>query len=109
MSSVHVHLHILDLEAINAALSLGGESGRARTIDPLGIQVETRARVKAAGLTVREEMRTSCCCSNQDKFWVRDPDGVEWEPYHLNHDLEEEAAAETTTCCTPLARIGRRP
>jgi hypothetical protein len=39
---------------------------------------------------VREEMGVNCCHANQDKFWVTDPDGVEWEVYHLNYDLEEE-------------------
>src|SRR5262249_25116799 len=32
----------------------------------------------------------NCCHANQDKFWVHDPDGVEWEVYHLNYDLEDE-------------------
>jgi N-acetylglutamate synthase-like GNAT family acetyltransferase/2-polyprenyl-3-methyl-5-hydroxy-6-metoxy-1,4-benzoquinol methylase len=32
-------------------------------------------------------MGVDCCHANQDKFWVEDPDGVEWEVYHLNYDL----------------------
>ena len=65
--------------------------------------------MKAAGLPVREEMDTNCCYANQDKFWVRDPDGVEWEIYHLNYDLEEELAATApSTCCAPVMQIGRR-
>ena len=40
---------------------------------------------------MREEIGVNCCHANQDKFWVQDPDGVEWEVYHLNHDLEDEA------------------
>jgi hypothetical protein len=35
----------------------------------------------------------NCCHANQDKFWVEDPDGVEWEVYVLNHDIEESAGA----------------
>jgi hypothetical protein len=54
------------------------------------------ARVKAAGLAVTEEMGVNCCHANQDKFWVKDPDGVEWEVYHLNYDLEGEEAEEAT-------------
>ncbi|HEX2660195.1 MAG TPA: ArsI/CadI family heavy metal resistance metalloenzyme, partial [Polyangia bacterium] len=84
---------------INLALS-AGEASAGKTVDHLGFQVDSRdaviaflARVKASGLEAREEMDTSCCYANQDKFWVRDPDGVEWEVYHLNYDLEEEAAA----------------
>jgi lactoylglutathione lyase len=101
---------------INLALS-AGESGRGNTVDHLGFQVETReavrdllARVKATGLSVREEMDTNCCYANQDKFWVRDPDGVEWEIYHLNYDLEDELAGSApSTCCAPVMQIGRRP
>jgi hypothetical protein len=53
-------------------------------------------------------MSVDCCYSNQDKFWVRDPDGVEWEVYHLNYDLEDETSPAASVCCTPLSRIGRR-
>jgi hypothetical protein len=67
----------------------------------MGIQVDSQeivlrelARVKAAGLPVREEMAVDCCHANQDKFWVQDPDGVEWEVYVLNHDIEETPAAK---------------
>jgi arsenite methyltransferase len=79
---------------VNLALSTGGPLG-AGTIDHVGVQVGAvdtvvahLARVKAAGLPVREEMGVNCCHANQDKFWVTDPDGVEWEVYHLNYDLE---------------------
>src|SRR2546427_4979865 len=103
---------------VNLALSAGGQGGQA-TVDHLGVQlpaVETvmaqLARVKAAGLPVREEMGVNCCHANQDKFWVQDPDGVEWEVYHLNYDLEDETQApvakapkalqlaKNTSCCS---------
>jgi len=38
-----------------------------------------------------------CCHANQDKFWVQDPDGVDWEVYHLNYDLEDEPVASART------------
>ena len=79
---------------VNLALSTGGPVG-AGTIDHVGVQVGSVGtvmsqldRVKAAGLPVTEEMGVNCCHANQDKFWVKDPDGVEWEVYHLNYDLE---------------------
>ena len=79
---------------VNLALSAGGRAAEG-TVNHLGVQVDTPAavvehlaRVKAAGLPVREEMGVDCCHANQDKFWVEDPDGVEWEVYHLNYDLE---------------------
>ncbi|MCA1663894.1 MAG: hypothetical protein LC659_06460, partial [Myxococcales bacterium] len=63
------------------------------------------ANVKAAGLLVREEMAVACCYANQDKFWVKDPDGVEWEVYHLNFDLDDEGRAgnDANVCCASAA------
>jgi catechol 2,3-dioxygenase-like lactoylglutathione lyase family enzyme len=108
---------------VNLALSAGGHRG-AGVVDHVGVQVDSPAtvvahlaRVKAAGLPVREEMGVNCCHANQDKFWVRDPDGVEWEVYHLNYDLEDEIAvpsgrveqsgglslAKVNSCCGPLS------
>ena len=86
---------------VNLALSTGGPAG-AGTIDHVGVQVDSvetvmsqLARVKAAGLSVTEEMGVNCCHANQDKFWVKDPDGVEWEVYYLNYDLEGDEAERT--------------
>jgi lactoylglutathione lyase len=102
---------------INLALSQSrpGEGGRP-PVDHLGIQVDSPetvrrhlARVQAAGLPVRVEMGVNCCHANQDKFWVADPDGVEWEVYHLNYDLEDERVpaplplAKASSCCAPTA------
>ena len=90
-----------DWAPVNLALSGGGAS-QSGTVNHVGVQVEAvdtvmahLARVKAAGLPVREEMGVNCCHANQDKFWVRDPDGVEWEVYHLNYDLEGDEAPVT--------------
>lgn len=61
----------------------------------LGFQVETVAEMeqrleaaRQAGLVAREEMGTSCCYARQDKFWVNDPDGTEWEVYYFHEDAE---------------------
>ena len=96
---------------VNLALSGGGAAG-AGTIDHVGVQVDAvptviaeLARVKAAVLPVREEMGVDCCHANQDKFWVQDPDGVEWEVYHLNYDLESEVTAPRPMGL-PLAKSG---
>jgi catechol 2,3-dioxygenase-like lactoylglutathione lyase family enzyme len=101
---------------VNLALSEGAPAAEG-AVNHVGVQVDTvsavmdhLARVKAAGLPVREEMGVNCCHANQDKFWVQDPDGVQWEVYHLNHDLEDDApAAKPLTlqlakggaCCGP--------
>jgi catechol 2,3-dioxygenase-like lactoylglutathione lyase family enzyme len=95
-----------DWAPVNLALSQGGAGGPG-TVDHLGVTLESTAlvlgelaRVKAAGLAVQEEMGVDCCHANQDKFWVEDPDGVQWEVYHLNYDLEE---------ATPVAQARRAP
>jgi catechol 2,3-dioxygenase-like lactoylglutathione lyase family enzyme len=84
---------------LNLALSQAQPSGQGGHVDHMGIQVESQEivvreleRVKTAGLAVREEFSVDCCHANQDKFWVQDPDGVDWEVYVLNHDLEDESA-----------------
>ncbi len=68
----------------------------------LGIQVAstadvhtTRQRWIESGLVARDEMQTSCCYALQDKTWVRDPDGNEWEVFVvLKDNLQETAACE---------------
>ncbi len=92
----------------------------ASSFGHLGFQVETvqelderLATARRAGLVQREEMGTSCCYAKQDKFWVHDPDGVEWEVYYFHEDAEfndpryqaEYDAAGTGQCCiAPAAR-----
>lgn len=44
-----------------------------------------------------EEKNTSCCFAVQDKFWVKDPDGYEWEVYHFLKDAEEMGGRQTST------------
>jgi catechol 2,3-dioxygenase-like lactoylglutathione lyase family enzyme len=94
---------------LNLALSQASpEAGRGH-VDHMGIQVDSAdvvmrelARVKAEGLPVREEMSVDCCHANQDKFWVQDPDGVEWEVYVLNHDLEDSPASSSLAAAKGL-------
>jgi catechol 2,3-dioxygenase-like lactoylglutathione lyase family enzyme len=100
-----------DWAPVNLALSAGGHGGQG-AIDHVGIQVDSvetviaaLARVKDSGLPAREEMGVDCCHANQDKFWVQDPDGVEWEVYHLNYDLEGEDDGATRRS-TPLTVVG---
>ena len=76
----------------------------------LGIQVASTDDVVAVktlweekGLLPREEMQTTCCYAVQDKAWVKDPDGNEWEVFVVLEDnlAEEVQAAADKTCCTP--------
>ena len=90
---------------LNLAVSQRSEQPTEAALDPIvmeaGIQLDSSAavhselaRVKKAGLAVQEEMGSDCCHANQDKFWLRDPDGFRWEVYHLNYDIEEEAVPQ---------------
>ena len=97
---------------LNLALSQAAPAEGRGHVDHMGLQVESAeivrhelARVKAAGLTVREEMGVNCCHANQDKFWVEDPDGVEWEVYVLNYDLEDTALRTAAPAKSGLAVV----
>lgn len=79
-----------------------------------GFQVETVAQLderlaiaKQRNLVAREEIGTACCYAKQDKFWVADPDGVQWEVYYFHADAEfndpHYEMQETTACCTVSA------
>jgi len=72
-------------------------SGEHSAMNHLGIEVSSGAaveeylgRVKQRGLKVREQLNVNCCYANQSKFWVIDPDGIEWEVFHVNYDLTEK-------------------
>jgi catechol 2,3-dioxygenase-like lactoylglutathione lyase family enzyme len=85
----------------------------------LGIQVSSTEDVLAvrekwaeAGLATRDEMQTACCYAVQDKTWVSDPDGNEWEVFVVLEDnLPEESGAGVSACCAPApaqpVNIGR--
>ena len=99
---------------LNFTLNELAEAGHGG-LSHLGIQVESTANVLAMrqnwldrGLLPRQEMKTECCYALQDKAWVLDPDGNEWEVFAvLKDNLPEKAAAEKSCCgpdcCAPAA------
>ena len=102
--------------ALNESFTIKGNA-----ISHLGIQVASTADVLAVkssweemGLLTSDEMQTTCCYALQDKTWVRDPDGNEWEvfvvlednlpqsdPCECGNKIIEENAQEKTaqSCC----------
>lgn len=79
---------------------------RVGALSHLGIQLATTEDVLSlrrnwidAGLDTRDEMGTNCCYAVQDKTWVRDPDGNEWEAFVVLADN----LPVTTMCCAPEA------
>src|SRR5215204_3873005 len=109
-----------DVQTPPLNLTLNEYSFKERgALSHLGIQVRSTDDVLAmrekwadAGLITRDEMQTNCCYALQDKTWVKDPDGNEWEVFVVHEDnLAEtspcacglEAAEETVaaaSCCT---------
>lgn len=78
--------------------------GKLSRLSHLGIQVAStedvlaiKQRWEAAGLTTRDEMQTSCCYAVQDKTWVTDPDGNQWEVFVVLEDHLPEK--QSTGCC----------
>jgi catechol 2,3-dioxygenase-like lactoylglutathione lyase family enzyme len=87
----------------------------------LGIQVAstedvlaTRERWASAGLYTRDEMQTDCCYAIQNKTWVQDPDGNEWEVFVVLEDnlpektltaKGEAEACSAPSCCAPVETV----
>lgn len=81
----------------------------------VGIQVgskeEMERRLEIArkqGIVSSEEIGTACCFAVQDKFWVDDPDGVQWEIYYFHEDVEfndpKFKEQDASACCMPVER-----
>jgi catechol 2,3-dioxygenase-like lactoylglutathione lyase family enzyme len=104
---------------LNLTLNEVAFAGRG-ALSHLGIQVASTDDVLAmrdkwveSGLITRDEMQTNCCYATQDKTWVQDPDGNEWEVFVVLQDNLPETApcecgvkmTETNTEVEPAAPI----
>ena len=90
---------------LNLALNEVPPLHEAGALSHLGIQVgstedvlEMRQRWSEAGLITRDEMKTDCCYATQDKSWVHDPDGNEWEVFVVLKDNLPETASSVSCC-----------
>jgi len=97
---------------LNLALNEVAFDGRG-ALSHLGIQVASTEAVLAmrerwiqAGLTTRDEMQTACCYAVQDKTWVSDPDGNEWEVFVVLEDNLPEASVAGVSACCAVAPTG---
>ena len=95
--------------ALNEVPSLTGPGA----LSHLGIQVGStgdvlayRQRWAEAGLITRDEMQTDCCYATQDKTWVHDPDGNEWEAFVVLKDNLPETEKAGAGCCSSVASGG---
>ena len=85
------------------ALNEGPVAGQAGTLDHLGFRVDSleeveafKTRLQQAGLATFDEKDVTCCYAKQDKIWVHDPDGIEWEVYVLTDDLLDDDSHDHT-------------
>lgn len=90
---------------LNLAMNEVPDLAGAGALSHLGLQVMStddvlaiRTRWADAGLITRDEMKTDCCYATQDKTWVHDPDGNEWEAFVVLKDNLPERAG-TSACC----------
>jgi catechol 2,3-dioxygenase-like lactoylglutathione lyase family enzyme len=85
----------------------GDRPGAGGALSHLGIRVSTpeevhawRERLEQRGLSPRVEASTACCYALQEKIWVADPDGNQWEVYSVIEDLEEAGqCGPGSGCC----------
>src|SRR5262249_49809935 len=73
--------------------------GKDGNLNHVGFRVPDADRLAAMHARLGELAQTSkcetieCCYSRQTKFWTYDPDGVLWEVYTLDADLDDRGGA----------------
>jgi hypothetical protein len=53
-------------------------------------------------------MQTDCCYAIQDKTWVHDPDGNEWEVFVVLEDQlpeKQNLGQKEAACCAPVQPV----
>jgi len=70
---------------------------RGGSLSHLGVQVfstdevlATRDKWIKSGLLLLDEMQVDCCYAKQDKTWVKDPDGNDWEVFVVLDDVPKK-------------------
>ena len=97
---------LLETPGLNFTLNLRDEV-KGNQVGHFGIQVESteevlshKNRLAENGIRSQyDEINTTCCYALQDKFWIQDPDGNEWEFFYTKADVDENNS-NTSTCCT---------
>jgi catechol 2,3-dioxygenase-like lactoylglutathione lyase family enzyme len=94
---------LLDKPGLNFTLNLKEEVS-GNQVGHFGFQVENleevlqhKGRLERLGFFARAEMDVTCCYATQDKFWIKDPDGNEWEFFYTKGDVE--SVATDAACC----------
>lgn len=96
---------LLETPGLNFTLNVR-DGVKGNQVNHFGFQVESseeitshKKRLEKEGFFARDEMDTICCYALQDKFWVTDPDGNEWEFFFTKAD-SDIPKIETACCVT---------
>ncbi len=97
---------------LNFVLNEMADAQPGGSLSHLGLQVadsaavlRLRERALAVGMAPRDEMAVSCCYARQDKFWLADPDGNEWEVFAVLEHLSPEQLRATGEQCAASACV----
>lgn len=100
---------------INLTLSPSdGAATSGRQVTHFGIQLKSTeavaeqwTRLAGLGLNPRKEESVNCCYATQDKVWVSDPDGNDWEVFVVTDaDAPSKACAPQTGQCGAGESVG---
>ena len=90
----------LTLNEVSDAKSIG------KPTTHYGVQVKTTqavqdaiSRLSDAGLETAVEENTTCCYAVQDKVWVADPEGNQWEVFVVLDADVNQGKDEGSRCC----------
>jgi catechol 2,3-dioxygenase-like lactoylglutathione lyase family enzyme len=81
----------------------------AGQLNHLGVEVESSEqvldaseRLKQTGLSIDPEAQVTCCYALQDKVWVQDPDGADWEIHTILEDSAVFGVSRNSSqpCCS---------
>lgn len=80
--------------------------GVTGALNHLGVEVfstdevqEATKRLTNEGLLTAVEDSTTCCYAVQDKVWVHDPDGAQWEVYTVLADADASTGLHGDGAC----------
>ncbi|MGF9603554.1 ArsI/CadI family heavy metal resistance metalloenzyme [Bacillus subtilis] len=98
---------LLETPGLNFTLNVVDEV-KGNQVNHFGFQVDSleevlkhKERLEQEGFFARDEMDTTCCYAVQDKFWITDPDGNEWEFFYTKSNSEIQKQDSSSCCVTP--------
>jgi hypothetical protein len=87
---------MLEDPKVNFVVEAMHEKGDIAGIHHVGIQTEdssaleeVKLRLKENSKPVLEVGKTECCYSESEKNWTMDPNGVRWETFYSEGDIED--------------------